>query len=60
MNRLGPALAKGQIVGSELDDDELSRSSNESSKKTHHKEDIDLGSISINDQRNHVSRITDN
>jgi len=55
MNRFALVLAKGQIVGSmERDDDDLSRSSNESSKKNHHNEDRDLGSISINGQRNHV------
>ena len=60
-NKFALALAKGQVVGSlERDGDDLSRSSNESCTKPRHKEDTDLSSISINGQRNHVSRITDN
>jgi hypothetical protein len=60
MNRFALALAKGQIVGLLEHDDDLSRSSNERSKKTRLKEDIDLRSISINGQYNHISRITEN
>lgn len=47
MNRFALALVKGQIVGSLEHDDDLCRSSNESSKKTGLKEDIDLRSLSM-------------
>jgi len=60
MNRFALALAKGQIVGLLEPCDDLSRTSNESSKKPRLKEDIDLLSISINGQHNLVSRIAEN
>jgi hypothetical protein len=60
MSRFALALAKGQTVSLLKLYDDLSRTSNESSKKSCLKEDIALLSISINGQHNHVSRITEN